>query len=378
MVVQGSVPSPLALERARLLVVQPASRGAYLRFVAEALALIAPDTNRTILVGPDTVDGPVDWVRCEGSHVHVATSAATNLAKLGNVVAKELVHLATRTHALNELYNPQTWVRSELGQMCRHDSAFRAGFSILLHEGGTLFGIAIVSAREPDRILSEVVQGALESFSATLVTGLRAHLALVDSQREAAALRNLAGSNATILVVDRNARCVVWGANRTSGLNWLEDVAQDEDAIVNAAEAIIASRVKGEKLVTPPRLRLGHLVSVTKFERGEFMGLSRACAMRIEPLGNADHNALEGLSRREREMARLLVAGYSGVNISAIVGLSENTVRTYFRRLYGKLGVSNRADLVRKLVSPESDDPVAPSTAAPLSEVANLDELLDN
>ena len=152
----------------------------------------------------------------------------------------------------------------------------------------------------------------------------------------------------------------------------------DEDAIVNAAEALIASRAKGEKLLTPPRLRLGHPVAVSKFERGEFMGLARACAMRVEPIGNGEHTALEGLSKREREMARLLVAGYSGVNIAAIVGLSENTVRTYFRRLYTKLNVSNRADLVRKLVSPDHDDPVAPSTAAPLSAAGHTDELLDD
>jgi DNA-binding CsgD family transcriptional regulator len=73
---------------------------------------------------------------------------------------------------------------------------------------------------------------------------------------------------------------------------------------------------------------------------------------------------METLSRREREIARLLVAGYSGVNVAAISGLSENTVRTYVRRLYGKLGVSNRADLVRKLVSPE------PRAASPSSSIA--------
>jgi DNA-binding CsgD family transcriptional regulator len=120
-------------------------------------------------------------------------------------------------------------------------------------------------------------------------------------------------------------------------------------------------------------------VSVAKFERGEFMGLGRACSIRIEPVGNADApTALEGLSKREREMARLLVAGYSGVNIAAIVGLSENTVRTYFRRLYAKLDVSNRADLVRKLVSPESDDPISPSTTIPAATAGSMDELLDD
>ena len=56
------------------------------------------------------------------------------------------------------------------------------------------------------------------------------------------------------------------------------------------------------------------------------------------------------LSRREREVAKLLVAGYSNVNIAALCGLSPNTIRTFMRRLYAKLGVFNRADLVRELV----------------------------
>jgi DNA-binding CsgD family transcriptional regulator len=379
MQVQGSIPSPLALERARLLVVQPASRSEYLRFVADALALVAPDTNRTLLVGPDRVDGPVDWIRCEGNQVTVSMAPSTNLAKLGNVVPDELVHLVRRTHALDELYDPSAWPSSDLGRTCRHDAAYRQGFSILLHEGGTLFGIAIVTAREADRVLSEVVLDALEGFAATLVTGLRAHLALVDYQREAAALRCIAGASATLLVIDRDARRVVWGANRARGLEWARDVLPEEDAVVNAAEALLAARAKGEKLVTPPRLRLGHPVAVAKFERGEFMGLARACSIRIEPVGNAEqHSALEGLSKREREMARLLVAGYSGVNIAAIVGLSENTVRTYFRRLYAKLDVSNRADLVRKLVSPDSDDPISPSTTIPAATAGGTDELLDD
>lgn len=55
---------------------------------------------------------------------------------------------------------------------------------------------------------------------------------------------------------------------------------------------------------------------------------------------------VEDLSPREREVAEMLVQGYSGVNIAAACNLSENTVRTYIRRLYRKLGVSNRAELV--------------------------------
>jgi len=55
------------------------------------------------------------------------------------------------------------------------------------------------------------------------------------------------------------------------------------------------------------------------------------------------------LSPRQREVARLLADGYSLVNVAAILGLSENTARTYVKRLYAKLGVCNRVELVRRL-----------------------------
>lgn len=57
------------------------------------------------------------------------------------------------------------------------------------------------------------------------------------------------------------------------------------------------------------------------------------------------------LSTREREIAQLLVDGYAALNAAAVLELSENTVRTYVRRLYKKLNVSNRADLVCRLLT---------------------------
>lgn len=57
------------------------------------------------------------------------------------------------------------------------------------------------------------------------------------------------------------------------------------------------------------------------------------------------------LSAREREIARLLIDGYAALNVAAVLELSENTVRTYVRRLYKKLNVNNRADLVCRLLT---------------------------
>jgi DNA-binding CsgD family transcriptional regulator len=53
------------------------------------------------------------------------------------------------------------------------------------------------------------------------------------------------------------------------------------------------------------------------------------------------------LSPREREVSRMLVEGYANLNVAAHLGISENTIRTYIRRLYKKLNVCNRIDLIR-------------------------------
>ena len=61
------------------------------------------------------------------------------------------------------------------------------------------------------------------------------------------------------------------------------------------------------------------------------------------------------------------------MNVAAISGLSENTVRTYIRRLYQKLGVANRADLVRKLMSPEPKSQAPSSVLAPPPDSSLID-----
>lgn len=55
------------------------------------------------------------------------------------------------------------------------------------------------------------------------------------------------------------------------------------------------------------------------------------------------------LSPREREIARYLAEGYSTINIGAILGVSPNTVRTYVRRVYTKLNVCSRVELVLRI-----------------------------
>jgi DNA-binding NarL/FixJ family response regulator len=56
------------------------------------------------------------------------------------------------------------------------------------------------------------------------------------------------------------------------------------------------------------------------------------------------------LSRREREVVTLLVAGHRYDGIAAELGISVNTVRSHIRTLYEKLGAQTKVDAVMAAV----------------------------
>lgn len=57
-----------------------------------------------------------------------------------------------------------------------------------------------------------------------------------------------------------------------------------------------------------------------------------------------------GLSPREREIARLVAAGYTNGEIAQALGISAWTVATHLRRVFGKLNVRSRAHMVAELI----------------------------
>jgi LuxR family maltose regulon positive regulatory protein len=52
------------------------------------------------------------------------------------------------------------------------------------------------------------------------------------------------------------------------------------------------------------------------------------------------------LSQRERQILRLLAGGLSNDDIAANLFLSTNTVKTHLKRIFEKMGVSNRLEAV--------------------------------
>lgn len=57
------------------------------------------------------------------------------------------------------------------------------------------------------------------------------------------------------------------------------------------------------------------------------------------------------LPRREREVCALIAAGMSSEGIALDLGVSLNTVLTYRKRAYARLGISSQNELLRRLLS---------------------------
>ena len=74
-----------------------------------------------------------------------------------------------------------------------------------------------------------------------------------------------------------------------------------------------------------------------------------------EPVQFANAEGMKLLSRREKEVVRAVVDGYSNREIAERLSLSEHTVKNYVFRIFEKLGISSRVELVHYALAHEDD-----------------------
>jgi DNA-binding CsgD family transcriptional regulator len=367
------------LQSAQLQVVLPGSRSSFRRRVIDAMRELVPSAGAFSFFGKDDARAYGDATRLvDGSGKSFQGTAGLRLSAAFGFEPQSVVTSPRRAYLSSEL-----WPEAERASLPYFSGAsiadgFVHALLLFMHEGGLLFGLAGLERRPAEGPFREEDKALLEELGPFVVAGARAQLQYDELSHEAVALRALGKISGIVYVVDRDKKRVVWAADRERGIDWEEDVEPIEAQIVDGAERWLAARARKEALPTQPRLASGMLVSVSKIDGDPVFGGARCAAVRVE-VGQKP-TAMEGLSKREREIARLLVAGYSGVNVAAIAGLSENTIRTYVRRLYTKLGANNRADLVRKLMAPEdiasttSSSQIAPP---PDSSLIQGDDTLD-
>lgn len=366
------------LDAARLSVVQHGTRGSFRRRVMDAMQKVISAPGAFFCFGTEDSRAYADSSRVvDGATVVFRGPDNLRVTQAFGFETKNIVETQRRAYLARELYPDEE--RARLPYFAEHAvDGMKDALLFFLHEGGVLFGLAGLERRASEPAFTNDDVQKLEALGGFVVAGIRAQIAYDELSREAAALRAFSKVSGTLYVIDRDRKKVLWAANRDRGVEWEADVLSVADHVVDAAEQSLAARAKGDAVPTPPRLPAGAVVAVAKIDGDPVFGGARCAVLRVEP---QDKAPIEGLSKREREIARLLVAGYSGVNVAAISGLSENTVRTYVRRLYQKLGVSNRADLVRKLMAPaDAKSSVSPSSVIappPDSSLVDGDDTLD-
>jgi DNA-binding NarL/FixJ family response regulator len=87
----------------------------------------------------------------------------------------------------------------------------------------------------------------------------------------------------------------------------------------------------------------------------------------VRPLIQSSKPADGGLTRREHEVLRLVVAGHPNKDVARACGVSEETIKHHLTRIFDKVGASNRLELAtiatkRGLVDPSGAEPGTPSS----------------
>lgn len=116
-------------------------------------------------------------------------------------------------------------------------------------------------------------------------------------------------------------------------------------------------------------------------EQGQVWANSKELRYLLEALGEAlplrmiDARGAALLSRREQEVVRCVAEGLSNREIAQRLGLTEHTVKNYLFRIFDKLGVSKRVEVVLyaySLGSAVADTTVNDTRKLPLGGVAKV------
>jgi DNA-binding CsgD family transcriptional regulator len=130
----------------------------------------------------------------------------------------------------------------------------------------------------------------------------------------------------------------------------LEPLARQARALASDPVADAEGALRREGI-----LRSGERLASRRFDEAggpSLLLLAISPAMAALP-GEAPGRAtarIPGLGAAESRVARLAAEGYTVLNMSARMGVSESTVRTHLRRVYVKLGVHGRAELASQLL----------------------------
>jgi two-component system nitrate/nitrite response regulator NarL len=109
-------------------------------------------------------------------------------------------------------------------------------------------------------------------------------------------------------------------------------------------------------------------------QQGQIWANTHEMSLAVEALANAptiravNASGLNLLSKRELEVVHLLVQGLSNREIARQLQLSQHTVKNHLFRIFDKLGVSSRIELVQMTLNQSTSGPLLPDNSTDNSE----------
>lgn len=157
----------------------------------------------------------------------------------------------------------------------------------------------------------------------------------------------------------------------------VEDLVAESGALVvvytwrNERTAVARALAQGASGYLSKGLSVSELVdALERIHRGETV-ISPPTGLGPPPSGGDWPGRHHGLSEREAEVLALIAKGQSNPEIAETMELSVNTVKTYVRSAYTKIGVTSRSRAVRWALrhgfAPESGRIILPPQAGPAS-----------
>jgi len=122
----------------------------------------------------------------------------------------------------------------------------------------------------------------------------------------------------------------------------------------------VTSRFGFEHILTAPLLGEGRIIGTLNFARyrqdrpfeADDVAFATAVSHHVSTfigrLGEVTE-AAPGLTPRELEVARLVAAGLNNIEIGRCLGISRNTVKETLKRIFRKVDVDSRAEMVARL-----------------------------
>jgi len=126
------------------------------------------------------------------------------------------------------------------------------------------------------------------------------------------------------------------------------------EALSSGAEGLVFKSASVDTLLCAIRMAIsGESISYPYSILKPLGQIIRSCYAPILP---ELHERFSSLSRREREIANLIARGFTYQEIADQLYISINTIKTHIKRIYKRLNITSRRELIRRASGSDGDD----------------------